>query len=240
MDKKTTVSDSDIILEAKGLHKSFYNPSKVHIIKGIDLVVRRGESVAIMGRSGQGKSTLLHLLGTLENPCEGQLTIANQEVTAFNKSRIRNRHIAFVFQSFHLMEDYTALENVLMPARIARQRVAKGSTAYNKAHQLLELVGLHERIHFHTKLLSGGEKQRVAIARALCNDPDIIFADEPSGNLDLQTSRAIHDLLLGYAAKTNKTLIIVTHNSELYELCSKRYTLEAGRLTIVPAKNLHH
>lgn len=224
------MSASDIILEAKGLHKSFYNPAKVHIIRGVDLTVHRGDTVAIMGRSGQGKSTLLHILGTLESACEGHLAIAGQTITAFNKSKIRNKNIAFVFQSFHLMEDYTALENVLMPARIARQSVSKGSTAYNRAFELLEHVGLQDRVHFHTKLLSGGEKQRVAIARALCNNPDIIFADEPSGNLDKQTSRVIHDLLLGYASKTRKTLIIVTHDQELAQLCARRYTLEEGHL----------
>jgi lipoprotein-releasing system ATP-binding protein len=224
------MSDPNIILEAKGLHKSFYNPAKVHIIRGVDLTVMRGDTVAIMGRSGQGKSTLLHILGTLETACEGHLSIAGQTITAFNKSKIRNQNIAFVFQSFHLMEDYTALENVLMPARIARQSVSKGSAAYARATDLLEHVGLQDRLHFHTKLLSGGEKQRVAIARALCNNPDIIFADEPSGNLDKQTSRVIHDLLLGYAAKTEKTLIIVTHDQELAHLCAKRYTLEAGYL----------
>jgi len=224
------MENKKIILRAKNIHKSFFRPAKVTILKGIDLIVNQGDTLAIMGRSGQGKSTLLHILGTLENPCEGQIEIASQKVTFFNKSKIRNRHLAFVFQSFHLLEDYTALENVLMPARIARKSISKGSNSYAAGLELLEMVGLADRAHFHTKLLSGGEKQRVAIARALCNDPDIIFADEPSGNLDKQTSAAIHDLLLGYAKKYNKTLIVVTHDQDLANLCSKTLHLNDGHL----------
>lgn len=219
-----------IILQAKEIHKRFHYPLQVDILKGVDLTVHRGESVAIMGRSGQGKSTLLHILGTLEPATNGSLQIANQSIHAFNKSRIRNRHIAFIFQSFHLMEDYSALENILMPARIARRDISKGSEAYQNAMDLLDLVGLEARKNFDTKLLSGGEKQRVAIARALCNNPDLIFADEPSGNLDKQTSSSIHELLLGFSKKRNKSLIIVTHDQELANLCDRKYTLEMGKL----------
>lgn len=219
-----------IILQAKGIQKSFYNPKKVSILKGVDLEVKQGETVAIMGRSGEGKSTLLQILGTLEVPCSGNLEIAGQRISYFNKSQIRNTHLAFIFQSFHLLEDYTALENVLMPARIARKSVSKGSQAYVQGIELLEHVGLKERANFHTKLLSGGEKQRVAIARALCNNPDLILADEPSGNLDRQTARQIHELLLGFARDRNKTLIVVTHDQELAHLCDKIYCLGDGTL----------
>jgi lipoprotein-releasing system ATP-binding protein len=219
-----------IILKAKGISKAFYLPSQVSILRELDLTVHQGESVAIMGRSGEGKSTLLHILGTLENPCEGRLEIANQEISTFNKSQIRSRHLAFIFQSFHLLEDYTAIENVLMPARIARHSVKKGSPFYVKGMELLEYVGLKERAHFHTKLLSGGEKQRVAIARALCNDPDLILADEPSGNLDHQTARHIHDLLLGFTRERQKSLIVVTHDRELAALCDHTYQLSEGAL----------
>jgi lipoprotein-releasing system ATP-binding protein len=222
------------ILKAEGISKSYYTPTKISILSGVDLSVEPGETVAIMGRSGQGKSTLLHLLGTLEKPCAGYLEIAGQKISVFNKSRVRNRHIGFIFQSFHLLEDYTSLENVLWPARIARENTAKGSPHYNHALSLLEEVGLKDRAHFHTKLLSGGEKQRIAIARALCNDPDIIFADEPSGNLDQQTSEIIHNLLLGFVKKGNKTLIVVTHNQDLTTLCDRTYNLHAGQLTIRP------
>lgn len=219
-----------IILKASNLRKSFYNPVKVNILDGVDLEVYRGETVAIMGRSGEGKSTLLQILGTLENACSGDLEIDGLPVTVFNKSKIRNQKLAFIFQSFHLLEDFSALENILMPARIARANTAKGSTHYERACHLLEQMGLADRKGFNTKLLSGGEKQRVAIARALCNNPDIIFADEPSGNLDKQTAAMIHDLLISLAKKENKTLIIVTHDKDLAGLCDKNYTLSAGKL----------
>lgn len=219
-----------IVLRASCLKKSFYNPAHVEILKNVELTVRRGDTVAIMGRSGEGKSTLLQILGTLEDSCSGTLEINEETVTSFNKSKIRNKDIAFIFQSFHLLEDYTALENVLMPARIARESTSKGSVMYKRACELLDHVGLSDRKNFNTKLLSGGEKQRVAIARALCNDPDIILADEPSGNLDKQTSRHIHDLLLNFAHQHDKTLIIVTHDIELANLCSLRYRLTEGQL----------
>lgn len=219
-----------IILKATGLHKTFIRPKEIPIIRGVDLTVRQGETIAITGRSGEGKSTLLQLLGTLEKPCKGTVEIANQVVTSYNQSTIRNRHLAFIFQSFHLLEDYTALENVLMPARIGRQSISLGSPAYSRACDLLEKVGLSGRAHFYTKLLSGGEKQRVAIARALCNDPDIILADEPSGNLDKQTASSIHSLLLNFAREGKKSVILVTHDPELAHLCETRYVLSQGVL----------
>lgn len=224
-----TPSES-LVLKATDLHKSFYKPTKTVILQGVSLSVPYGETVAITGRSGQGKSTLLHVLGTLENPCHGSLEIAGYPVTSFNKSRIRNQHIAFIFQSFHLMEDLTALENVLLPAKIARQNTSKGGASYEYGISLLERVGLKERLHFNAKHLSGGEKQRVAIARALCNHPDLIFADEPSGNLDKQTSIAIYELLLEFATEQKKSLVIVTHDQELADLCRRHYVLQEGFL----------
>jgi len=218
------------VLKAKAIHKAFYNPALVQILKGVDLTIMCGDTVAIMGRSGEGKSTLLQILGTLETACSGYLEIASQTVNNFNKSKIRNKNLAFIFQSFHLLEDYTALENVLMPASIARSNISPGSPAYNRACQLLEKVGLDSRKHFNTKLLSGGEKQRVAIARALCNDPDILFADEPSGNLDKQTSQYIHELLLDFAHNQGKALILVTHDADLAAMCSRRFRLCEGIL----------
>jgi lipoprotein-releasing system ATP-binding protein len=219
-----------IILQAKKLLKTFHNPARVQILKDLDLTVRRGESIAIMGRSGEGKSTLLQILGTLESPCGGSLEIDGQRVSNFNKSRIRNQKLGFIFQSFHLLEDYTALENVLIPACIARTNTSPKEKAYQRACHLLRHVGLDDRLHFNTKLLSGGEKQRVAIARALCNDPDIILADEPSGNLDKETSRHVHELLLDLANTHGKTLIIVTHDPDLASMCSVRYNLVNGQL----------
>jgi lipoprotein-releasing system ATP-binding protein len=223
-------SDHSVILKASGIRKAFYSPIKVEVLKDINLSVHPGDTVAIMGMSGQGKSTLLQILGTLESPCEGTLEIAGRSVNRFNCSAIRNQNLAFIFQSFQLLDDYTALENVLMPAKIARQNTAKGSVAYKRCVELLDQVGLSGRTHFDTKLLSGGEKQRVAIARALCNDPALILADEPSGNLDRQTSHQIHELLLGFAKRAGKALVVVTHDQELASLCDKQYTLREGVL----------
>lgn len=218
------------ILEAKNIKKSFYVPQEIAILKKISLEVFPGDTIAITGRSGSGKSTLLQILGTLESPCDGFLSIAGNSVNRFNKSFLRRRHLSFIFQSFHLFEESTALENILMPAKIARKSILKGSSAYIRGMELLEQVGLADRAHFHTKLLSGGEKQRVALARALCNDPSIIFADEPSGNLDKETSTAIHKLLLDFVHQSNKALIVVTHNPELASMCKIHYDLQDGQL----------
>jgi len=224
------MTDRKLVLKATDLHKAFYNPTKISLLKGVCLEAYQRDTIAIMGRSGEGKSTLLHILGTLDQACSGSLMISNQQVSTFNKTRIRNRNIGFVFQSFHLLDDYTVLENVLMPARIGRQSVGNGSEMHKKALDLLETVGLSGRAKFNTKLLSGGEKQRVSIARALFNDPDLILADEPSGNLDHQTSLAIQELLLGFARERNKALIVVTHDKELAKRCDKLYYLHDGLL----------
>lgn len=219
------------ILEARGIRKVFTSPIKVDILKGIDLAVHGGESIAIMGRSGQGKSTLLQILGTLDKPTQGALHIKGQPVTPFNVADIRRSAIAFVFQSYFLLEDYTVLENVLIPARIDRQDTSPGSTAYCRAMELLEMVELTHRADFNTKLLSGGEKQRTAIARSLCNNPSLIFADEPSGNLDNETAGIIHKILLDFAKQPDKAMILVTHDNDLAALCSKRFILSDGLIS---------
>lgn len=221
---------TDILLKAENLSKKFYRPSISEILTSVSLEVKKGEVVAIMGASGQGKSTLLHILGTLEPATGGHLEIAGEKVKKSNSPSIRNKHIGFVFQSFHLLEDYTTLENILMPARIARRGITKDSDALNRAYALLETVGLSNRAHYKASLLSGGEKQRIAIARALCNDPSLILADEPSGNLDQNTSKYIHDLLLCLAKDQNKGLIIVTHNPELARACDRTLILQSGKL----------
>ncbi len=220
------------LLKATNLHKSYHYPLLVELLHGINLEVHAGESAAIVGRSGEGKSTLLQILGTLEDACKGDLTIAGHAVTSTNKSYIRNQLIGFVFQSFHLLEDYSAIENVLMPAKIARKKMSKNNLDYGL--HLLERVGLADRAHFSTKLLSGGEKQRVALARSLCNDPKIIFADEPSGNLDRHTAELIHQLLLEFVQE-DKALILVTHDWELAKLCTNRYELKNG--TLISSEN---
>ncbi len=212
------------LLKANKIRKAFHYPYHTQILNGIDLTVMPGESVAIVGRSGEGKSTLLQILGTLEEPCEGTVHICNDMVSKKNKTRIRNEEIGFVFQSFHLLEDYTALENVLMPAMIGGRSTVKGSPSYKRGMELLAHVGLEERAHFQSKVLSGGEKQRVALARAMCNDPKIIFADEPSGNLDSQTAELIHQLLFSFV-KEGKALVLVTHDKELAKRVSTCYEL---------------
>lgn len=221
---------SSLLLEAKDIFKSYSHPMAVEILKGVNLQIRSGESVAIVGRSGEGKSTLLQILGTLEEPCRGWLSIQGERVTSSNRTHMRNKKIGFVFQSFHLLEDCTALENVLMPARIARHSISAGSPSEKRGRALLEQVGLKERIHFPISLLSGGEKQRVALARAMCNDPCLILADEPSGNLDSQTAQIIHEMLLGFACHPKKALLLVTHDDKLAQLCTHQYELRQGLL----------
>jgi len=218
------------ILKAEGVTKTFAQPETVHVFRNLSLAVEPGESIAIMGRSGEGKSTLLNILGTLEDADSGSLMIAGNSITPSNKVSIRNNHMGFIFQSFHLLEHFTAIENILMPARIGRQSCRVGSDAYQRAYSLLEEVGLGDRAHFHTNVLSGGEKQRIAIARAFINDPDIILADEPTGNLDHSTSRQIQELLLSFARMLEKSLIVVTHDEELASRCSQRYHLSDGAL----------
>ncbi|MFI0434579.1 MAG: ABC transporter ATP-binding protein [Parachlamydiaceae bacterium] len=224
------------LLEAHQISKAFHYPNTIHILKNITLQVPSGESVAIIGRSGEGKSTLLQILGTLEEPCGGTLFIEGEKATRSNRTRLRNSKIGFVFQSFHLLEDYTALENVLMPARIARQPTRKGSEMEQRGMTLLEQVGLSHRAHYQTKLLSGGEKQRIALARAMCNDPSLILADEPSGNLDNQTAQLIHNFLIQFSRHPSKGLLLVTHDRELAKLCTTQYELCNGILISLNAK----
>jgi lipoprotein-releasing system ATP-binding protein len=205
-----------LILKAADLHKSYYTPHPLPVLKGISLEVKEGESIAIMGNSGEGKSTLLHILGGLEPSCQGTLSLLGG--------------IGFIFQSFNLLDDYTLLQNVLMPARIARQETRRESPSYLRALSLLEEVGLMERRDFLAKHLSGGEKQRAAIARALLNEPKLILADEPSGNLDYANSLAVHQILLKSVRTHQKALIVVTHNRELAALCDTILTLKEGKI----------
>ncbi len=218
------------ILKATQIAKKFLTPSPVEVLRGIDLEIYPGESLAIVGKSGEGKSTLLHILGTLEKPSGGTLEICGQNTAETSLANLRNRHIGFIFQSYNLLDDDSVLDNVLMPAKIARKPTHKNSPAYLRALNLLDIVGLKDRAHFFAKLLSGGEKQRAAIARALCNDPDLILADEPSGNLDHTHSQEVHSLLIGLAKDLNKSLIVVTHDKEFSSLCGKTLLLKDGHL----------
>ena len=218
------------VLKATQLTKKFPFPSPLEVLKGIDLEIFSGDSIAIVGKSGEGKSTLLHILGTLEKPCSGALEICGKSASKTPLPLLRSKHIGFIFQSCNLLDEYTALENVLMPAKIARLPTHRGSPAHHRALMLLETVGLKDRTHYHSKLLSGGEKQRVALARALCNDPDLILADEPSGNLDNAHSQEIHSLLIRLCKDFHKALIVVTHDKELSSLCDQTLLLKDGNL----------
>lgn len=211
-----------MILVAKNLVKSFKHPEQVQILDGVSLEIATGESVAITGRSGEGKTTLLHILGTLEPFDAGELQIDGKKAT----TNLRNRHLGFVFQAFNLLEDFTALDNVLMPARIAKEPALR-----KRGMELLGLVGMEHRAGFAAKMLSGGERQRVAIARALCNNPDIIFADEPSGNLDRANADAVSNLLFDLVQSQGKTLILVTHDECLAKRCDRRFILSQGKIS---------
>jgi lipoprotein-releasing system ATP-binding protein len=222
--------EKKILLSAIDLQKTFYTPEPLKILKGISINIEEGETIAIMGKSGEGKSTLLHILGTLEAPTSGTIRLAGKDVIPACAPQLRNQHIGFIFQNFNLLEDYSVLENVLMPAKISRRPTKKQDRAYQRALELVERVGLSSRLHFPIKLLSGGEKQMAAIARALCNDPDLILADEPSGNLDRGNSAIIHALLIETAKQFHKSLIVVTHDRELASLCDRILLLKDGLL----------
>lgn len=218
------------ILKATNLNKFYEGPGNVSVLRNLNLEVYPGETIAILGPSGVGKTTLLNILGTLEKPSSGSIEIQNVPVSSSNMNYLRNRYIGFVFQFYNLLEEYTALDNVLMPARIARESLLLSGDAFQRAKMLLEKVEMSHRASFLAKLLSGGEKQRIAIARALCNDPSLILADEPSGNLDEENSRKIHMLLIQCVKDFNKALIVVTHNHEFASLCDKRFLLKEGVL----------
>lgn len=219
---------SKTILKAKNLYKTYQDG--LWILKDLSLEIKEGETIAILGHSGVGKTTLLNILGALEDPTQGSLEILSTPITRSSVASLRNQQIGFIFQFYHLLEEYTALDNVLLPAQIARKPVSKDSLARTRALMLLDKVGISHRAHFLTKLLSGGEKQRVAIARALCNDPSLILADEPTGNLDEKTAQGIHELLIDCAKTLRKALVIVTHNLDLARLCDQRFLLKEGAL----------
>jgi len=219
-----------MILQARGISKQFLTPCPVTILRDISLTISAGDTVAIVGKSGEGKTTLLHILGTLDEPSSGTLEICGEVVENKNASHHRQHQIGFIFQAYHLLEEFSVLDNILLPARIRKEKVGPGSPAKARALHLLETVGLAHRADFPAKLLSGGEKQRVAIARALINDPQLILADEPSGNLDHATSGAIYDLLLSLAREKKKGLVIVTHDREFANRCQTVYTLQDGQL----------
>ena len=214
------------MIKATNIHKSF---GDLHVLKGVDLEVRKGEIISIVGKSGAGKSTLLHILGTLDRADEGVLSINGNEVLQLTGKKLagfRNEHIGFIFQFHHLLPEFTALENVCIPAYI---RKTPEPVAIRKAKELLDYLGLTDRLQHKPTQLSGGEQQRVAVARALINGPDVVFADEPSGNLDSQSSQELHQLLFRLRKDMNQTFVIVTHNKELAEMSDRTLTMIDGK-----------
>ncbi len=217
---------------AENLHKSYYDGSReLSVLKGIEMVVQTGEIISVVGTSGVGKSTLLHILGALDRPTEGRVLYLGQDIFALNDKELaffRSREIGFIFQFHHLLPEFTALENVAMPALIAR---TPRQDAYDRARELLEYVGLSERLTHKPTRLSGGECQRVALARALTNNPKVVLADEPTGNLDRKTSAAMHDLIWELNDRFNQTFIIVTHNLSLAQRSDRMIHLIDGQIS---------
>ncbi|MCF7847499.1 MAG: ABC transporter ATP-binding protein [Kiritimatiellales bacterium] len=224
------MQEQETILKAEELKRSYYIGKKpLEVLKGVSLEVRSGESVSIMGASGSGKSTLLHVLGGLDNPASGKVYFQSQsvyEMSGMRRARFRAQNVGFVFQAYHLLPELDILENVCLPAMALPGR----EDVSQQAVQLLEEVGLGERIDHRPQELSGGEQQRVALARALINEPDIIFADEPTGNLDSKTGDKVLHYLFQLVLSRGHTLVLVTHNKSVAERCERRLVLEDGLL----------
>ena len=219
-------------LEARALEKRFRggDGSELHILRGVTLRLESGEAVAVVGASGAGKSTLLHLLGALDRPSAGEVFLGGRPVAGLDDeavAAVRNRHVGFVFQFHHLLREFTALENVMMPALLAGTGFDE---ARERAHALLLAVGVEGREGHKPRQLSGGEQQRVAVARALVNEPLVLLADEPSGNLDEDTSARLHELIRELARDFDQAFVIMTHDRALAESADRKGRLEMGRL----------
>jgi lipoprotein-releasing system ATP-binding protein len=215
------------MIKGKNIKKAY---GQLNVLKGVDITIGEAEIVSIVGKSGAGKSTLLHILGTLDGADSGELLINNTNVGILKPKQLaafRNENIGFVFQFHHLLPEFTALENVCIPAYIAKTEEKK---AEKRAKELLAYLGLSERLTHKPTQLSGGEQQRVAVARALINSPAIVFADEPSGNLDSASSKELHQLLFQLRDDFKQTFIIVTHNEELAEMSDRKLVMYDGLL----------
>jgi len=215
------------MLQAKDIHKNY---GQLEVLKGVDLELGKGEIVSIVGPSGSGKSTLLHILGTLDRPGKGEITISGTRINSMNDKQLagfRNQHIGFVFQFHHLLPEFTALENVCIPGWINGRRKSDVSA---RAASLLESLGLGKRLDNKPGALSGGEQQRVAVARALINEPLIIFADEPTGNLDSNNARELHELFFDLRKQFHQTFLIVTHNEDLARMSDRVLHMKDGQM----------
>jgi lipoprotein-releasing system ATP-binding protein len=213
------------LIELKGIKKNY---GKLEILKGIDLTVKKGECISIVGSSGAGKSTLLQIIGTLDSANEGQLLIDNKDIDKLNKaqlSRFRNKNIGFIFQFHNLLPEFSALENICIPAFIAG---ISQKDAEKSAFELLKRLKLEDRANHKPSQLSGGEQQRVAVARALINQPTILLADEPSGNLDSKNADDLHKLILEVNSEFNQTCIVVTHNNDFANMAHRKLTITDG------------
>ena len=223
------------IIELKNVNKIYKTKvENIHILKNINLAFNKGDFISIQGKSGSGKTSLLNILGLLDETTDGEIYIGGEKIRYKNekaKTAIRNKKIGFVFQFHYLLNEFTALENVMMPALINKNM--NKNEIKKKAKELLALVGLAKRIKHKPMELSGGEKQRVAIARAMINDPDIILADEPTGNLDTETSNMINELFMKINQERNQSIIIVTHSLELANLATYKYKIENGEFNMI-------
>lgn len=209
------------------IHKSI---NEISILNGIDISINEGEIVSVVGKSGAGKTTLLQILGTLEKPTTGRVLFNDKDVFKLNENELaafRNKNIGFVFQSHHLLPEFTALENVCIPAYIAK---STKKSANERAKHLIDLMGLSDRFNHKPSELSGGEQQRISVARALMNNPQVVLADEPSGNLDSKTAESLHELFFKLREVNQQTFIIVTHNNKLADLADKKITIKDGKM----------
>jgi len=215
------------MIRASSIHKSY---GSLHVLKGVSITINKGEVISIVGASGAGKTTMLHILGTLDRPDTGTLEINGVNISSLSDKKLadfRNKNIGFVFQFHHLLPEFTALENVCIPAFIAGTST---SEAEKRAAELLTFLGLSQRMHHKPNQLSGGEQQRVAVARALVNNPAVILADEPSGNLDSSTAKELHQLFFTLREKFNQTFVIVTHNEELADMADRKLVMKDGNI----------
>ena len=225
------MADSKAVLTATGLMKEYIDGErKLRVLNGVDLQVMGGEFLSIIGQSGSGKSTLLHLLGALDRPTEGSVVLNGLDYASLSDRKLaalRSQEVGFIFQFHHLLPEFTALENVIMPGMIARR---PQPDVVRRAEELLLRVGLKERMNHRPSKLSGGEQQRVAVARALLNNPTLVLADEPTGNLDAETSREVLELLIEITKGAGKSLVMVTHDLAIAAKADRALTLKQGRL----------